>query len=48
MQNALENQLLQVTQMMESQVDAEIERMEKLDDDDFEAIRQRRMNQMKK
>lgn len=48
MQNALENQLLQVTQMMESQVDAEIEKLDKMDDDDFESIRQRRMNQMKK
>ncbi|RUS73448.1 hypothetical protein EGW08_018785 [Elysia chlorotica] len=47
-QQALENHLLQATQMIESQVDAEIERMEKMDDDDFEAIRQKRMVAMKK
>ncbi|GFN82547.1 thioredoxin domain containing 9 [Plakobranchus ocellatus] len=47
-QQALENQLLQATQMIESQVDAEIERIEKMDDDDLEVLRQKRLAAMKK
>ncbi|KAH9519885.1 Thioredoxin domain-containing protein 9 [Bulinus truncatus] len=48
MANPLENQLLHATKIIESQVDAEIERLEKMDDDDFEVLRQRRMDAMKK
>ncbi|KAK6975606.1 thioredoxin domain-containing protein 9 [Biomphalaria glabrata] len=48
MANPLENQLLQATKIIENQVDAEIERLEKMDDDDFEILRQRRMEAMKK
>jgi len=40
--------MLQAAQIIESQVDAEIERLEKMDDDDFEVLRQQRMNAMKK
>jgi len=46
--NPLQEQLIQATQMIESQVDAEIERLEKLDDDDLEALRVRRMDAMKR
>ncbi|CAL1531376.1 unnamed protein product [Lymnaea stagnalis] len=48
MANALENHLLQATQIIETQLDAEIERLEKLDDDDLEVLRQRRLEAMKK
>ncbi|XP_059147398.1 thioredoxin domain-containing protein 9-like [Physella acuta] len=48
MANPLENHLLQATKMIESQLDAEIERLEKLDDDDLEVLRQRRLDAMKK
>lgn len=34
--------------MIENQLDAEIERIDKLDDDDLESLRQRRMDDMKK
>lgn len=47
-QKQLEQQLLQAAQIAEEQIDAEIERLEKLDDDDLEGIRQRRMTAMKK
>lgn len=40
--------MLQAAQIIESQVDAEIERLEKMDDDDFEVLRQQRMAAMKK
>lgn len=48
MENALQQHLLQATTMMEQQVDAEIEKMEKLDDDDFERLREKRMQNMMK
>jgi hypothetical protein len=48
MANPLENQLLQATKMIENQVDAEIERLEKIDDDDLEVLRRRRLDAMKK
>ena len=48
MANQLENQLLQATKLIESQVDSEIERLEKMDDEDFDKLRQRRMEAMKK
>ncbi|XP_005112130.1 thioredoxin domain-containing protein 9 [Aplysia californica] len=48
MANPLENHLLQATQVIENQLDAEIERLEKMDDDDFEVLRKRRLDAMKK
>ncbi|ESO88497.1 hypothetical protein LOTGIDRAFT_193380 [Lottia gigantea] len=48
MEQALEQHLLQATQAMEQQVDAEIEKMSKMDEDDFDALRQKRMDMMKK
>lgn len=48
LQNALEGHLIQATQVVEQQVDAEIERLEKMDEDDFEVLRQRRMDALKK
>lgn len=47
-QNVVQQQLLQATQMMEHQVDAEIEKLDKMDEDDIEALRRKRMQQMKK
>lgn len=43
----MENQLIQAVQIVESQLDAEIERLENLDDNDLENIRKRRMEAMK-
>jgi len=43
----MEDQLLQVTKVIESQVDAEIERMDKMDESGFEQLRQNRMEQLK-
>lgn len=47
-QNALEGHLLKATQVMEQQLDAEIERLDKFDEDDFEVLRQKRMDALKK
>ncbi|KAL4230815.1 Thioredoxin domain-containing protein 9 [Mactra antiquata] len=47
-QNALEGHLLQATKVVEQQLDAEIERLDKMDEDDFDALRQRRMDALKK
>merc|ERR1711976_97120 len=48
LQDALGNKLLQATQIMEQQVDAEINRLENMDEDDFEVLRRQRMQQLKK
>ena len=47
-QNAVQDHLLKATQMIEQQVDAEIERLERMDDDDFEKLRIKRMEALKK
>jgi len=47
-ENVLANQLMKAAQIVEEQLDAEIDRLEKLDDDDLEALRQKRMAGMKK
>jgi len=47
-QGALQNQMLQAANIIEQQVDAEINRLEQLDEDDLETIRLRRLQQMKK
>ena len=47
-QNVMQQQLVQAAQQAEQQVDAEIERLERLDEDDLEMMRQRRLAQMKK
>ncbi|KAL8603182.1 hypothetical protein ACOMHN_032628 [Nucella lapillus] len=44
----VEQTLLQATQIMEQQVDAEIAKLDTLDEDDLEALRRRRMNALKK
>ena len=48
MANAIEQQLLAATQMIEQQVDAEIQNLEKMDEDDFEALRRKRLEGLKK
>ncbi|KAK6173898.1 hypothetical protein SNE40_017272 [Patella caerulea] len=48
MEQVLGQHLLQATQAMEQQVDAEIEKLDKFDEDDFEALRVQRMAMMKK
>ncbi|KAH3839976.1 thioredoxin domain-containing protein 9-like [Dreissena polymorpha] len=47
-ERALEGHLLQATKVVEQQLDAEIERLDKMDEDDFEVLRQRRMDALKK
>jgi len=47
-ENAIQNHLLQATTAVEQQLDAEIERLDKMDEDDFETLRQRRMDALKK
>ncbi|XP_052089441.1 thioredoxin domain-containing protein 9-like [Mytilus californianus] len=47
-QDALQNQLTQAAQIMEQQVDAELHRLDNMDEDDFESLRRKRMEAMKK
>nr|XP_002734792.1 PREDICTED: thioredoxin domain-containing protein 9-like [Saccoglossus kowalevskii] len=47
-QQMVEQQLLKATEMIESQVDAEIGRLDTIDDDELEILRKRRMEAMKK
>jgi len=46
--DVLADQLVKAAQIVEEQLDAEIDRLEKMDDDDLEALRQKRMAGMKK
>lgn len=43
----MENQLLQAVQIVEKQIDAEIDRLDNLDDDDLEIIRRKRLEALK-
>ena len=47
MEKAVESTVLQATKVLEEQVDAEIERLDCLEDDDIEQIKKRRLQQMK-
>jgi len=44
----MEQQLLQATNVIESQIDRELQRLETLDEDDIEVLRQRRLDALKK
>jgi hypothetical protein len=46
--NVMEQQLMNAAQVMESQVDAEMDKLDKYDEDDFEKLRQKRMAALKK
>jgi len=46
--DVLANQLVNAAKIVEEQLDAEIDRLEKLDEDDLEVLRQKRMAGMKK
>jgi len=48
MQDAIQQTLLNAATQAEQQVDAEIEKMEKMGEDDFDRLRQKRMAQLKK
>lgn len=48
MQEALQDHLVNATKIIEDQVDAEINRLETLDDDEMEMIRKRRLDAMKR
>ncbi|OQR78218.1 thioredoxin domain-containing protein 9-like [Tropilaelaps mercedesae] len=47
-EQALANKLLEAARIAEDEIDREIDRLEKLDEDDLEGIRQRRLAAMKK
>ena len=47
-QQMLERQLLKAAEMMENQIDNEMKKMNELDDDDIEALRQKRLKAMQK
>jgi len=46
-QQAVEKTVLEASKVVESQLDAEIERLDQLDSDDLEALREKRLKQMK-
>ena len=48
MEALLESKLVEATQVIEQQLDAEISRLDNLDEDELEKIRERRINAMKK
>ena len=48
MQSIMEAQLLQAAQAVEAQVDSELHRLENLGEDDLEALRRKRLENMKK
>jgi len=48
MANPLQEHLIKATEMMENQLDSEIERLDRLDNDDLEALRVRRMDDIKR
>lgn len=47
-EEVIEKQVLTVAQAVEDKIDEEIAALERLDDDDLEALRERRLQQMKK
>lgn len=48
MEQLIENQVLQAAKAVEEQLDAEINRLDKMDDDELEKLRERRIQAMKK
>lgn len=47
-QAAIEQQVLRAAQEVESQIDAELHKLETLDDDDLERLRQKRIDELKR
>ncbi len=47
-QHVIEQQVLRAAQEVEAQIDSELHRLENLDDDDIERLRQRRIDELKK
>jgi len=48
MEAVLEKQLMQAAEVVESQIDAEINRLDNLDEDELEKIREKRVEAMKR
>jgi len=48
MENALAEHLVKATKVIEDQLDAEIEKIDKMNEDDFEALREKRLAALKK
>jgi len=47
MEQIMEQQLLSATEMIEQQVDAQLQQLDQMGEDDFDALRQRRLEGMK-
>jgi acetyl-CoA carboxylase alpha subunit len=47
-QQAVEQNVLRAVQQVEDQIDAELHRLENLDEDELEKLRQGRINEMKR
>lgn len=47
-QQAIAEQVLRAAQQVEEQIDSELHRLENLDDDDIEKLRQRRIEELKR
>lgn len=47
-QKVLENQMLQTTKIVEEELDAEIQKLDQMDEDDLEHVKQRRLEALKK
>lgn len=45
---ALEAQVLQTTNILEEQIDAKIKKLDQMDEDDLELVKQRRLDALKK
>ncbi|KAL0184157.1 hypothetical protein M9458_019853, partial [Cirrhinus mrigala] len=45
---ALEQQVLQSARMVEEQLDAELEKLERMDEDELERLKERRLEALKK
>lgn len=48
MAQQIEKQIMMATEMVEAQIDAQLQKMDKLDEDDLEMIRRKRLEEMKK
>ena len=47
MERVVQQSVLQAAKVLEDQVDAELERMERLDEDDIERLREKRLQQVR-
>lgn len=48
LQKVLENEILQTTKVVEEHLDAEIQKLDQMDEDELECLKQRRLEALKK